>query len=544
MLRVFSVTCFSLLSIAGASQCYAAPIEADVVIYGGTSAGVTAALQTARMGKSVVLISPQQRLGGLTTNGLGATDSGNKAVIGGMAREFYRRLKKYYDDPAVWTLVDRDKYADYRAGDDAIWRFEPHVAEQVFEAMLQEANVKVVRGERLDRTPTGVTLEEGLIAALRTEPAGAEYRGRMFIDATYEGDLMAAANVSYTVGRESNNVYGETCNGVQKAKNVKNHRFTVAVDPYRTSGEPSSGLVAGVQPEPPGEDGAGDHRVQAYCFRMCMSNVPENSVPFPKPANYDEADYELLLRNFEAGDLRVPMHPLMMPNGKTDTNNNGAFSTDHIGENYDYPEASYQRREEIIREHRDYQQGLMWTLANHPRVPESVRKDLAKWGLAKDEFTDNGNWPTELYIREARRMISDYVMSEQDTMLKRQPDDSVGMGSYNLDSHNCQRYVDADGHVANEGDVQVAPGGPYAISYRSIVPKRGEAANLLVPVCLSASHIAYGSIRMEPVFMVLGQSAATAACQAIDAGVGVQDVKYDQLKSRLIEDGQVMTYQK
>jgi hypothetical protein len=234
----------------------------------------------------------------------------------------------------------------------------------------------------------------------------------------------------------------------------------------------------------------------------------------------------------------------MMPNGKTDTNNNGAVSTDNINMNYDYPEASYERREEIIREHRDYQQGLMWTLANHPRVPETVRKHMAQWGLAKDEFTDNANWPTELYIREARRMVSDYVMTEHDTRLTRTPEDSVGMGSYNLDSHNSQRYVDAQGHVANEGDVQVAPGGPYAISYRSIVPQRDEVQNLLVPVCMSASHIAYGSIRMEPVFMILGQSAAAAACQAIDAGIAVQDVNYEKLKDRMLADGQVLSYTK
>jgi hypothetical protein len=525
------------------SRTSAAAVEADVVIYGGTSAGVAAAVQAARMGKSVVLASPTKRLGGLTTNGLGATDSGNKAVIGGVAREFYRRVKKHYDDPAAWTLVKREDYANYRAADDAMWMFEPHVAEQIFEQMLREANVRIVRGERLDRSDAGVAVDGGRIGAIRME-GGGEYRGRMFIDATYEGDLMAAAGVSYTVGREANDVHGETLNGVQKAKNVKNHRFLVPVDPYVVPGDESSGLVQGVHGDPPAEDGQSDHRVQAYCFRMCMSNVPENSAAFPKPADYDEAKYELLFRNFEAGDLRVPMHPLMMPNGKTDTNNNGAFSTDAIGMNYDYPEASYERRAEIIREHESYQKGLMWTLANHPRVPEEVRRHMAQWGLAKDEFTDNGNWPTEIYVREARRMVSDYIVTEQDVKRSRRPDDPVGMGSYNMDSHNVQRYVTVEGRVQNEGDVQVSPGGPYQISYRAIVPKRGEAENLLVPVCLSSSHIAYGSIRMEPVFMILGQSAATAACQAIDAGAAVQDLEYGRLAERLLADGQVLEYGK
>jgi len=516
--------------------------EADIVIYGGTSAGVAAAVQTARMGKTVVLISPTRRLGGLTTNGLSATDSGNKAVIGGIAREFYRRVKTHYDDPAAWTHVKREAYDHYRAADDAMWMFEPHVAEQIIEEMLREAKVQVVREQRLVRADGGLTKEANRIVAIRTEPSGDEYRGRMFIDATYEGDLMAAAGVTYTIGRESNDQYRETCNGVQKAKNVKNHRFLVPVDPYVIPGDRASGLVAGVHGDPPGEEGQGDQRVQAYCFRMCMSNVPANRTPFPKPKGYDETHYELLFRNFEAGDLRVPFHALMMPNGKTDTNNNGAFSTDNIGMNYDYPEASYQRRAEIIREHAAYQQGLMWTLANHPRVPEAVRNDMAQWGLAKDEFTDNGNWPTELYVREARRMVSDYVVTEQDARLVRKCEDSVGMGSYNMDSHNVQRYVDANGYAANEGDVQVPPAGPYAISYRAIVPRRGESENLLVPVCLSSSHIAYGSIRMEPVFFSLGQSAATAACQAIDANIAVQDVPYEKLRGRLLADGQVLSY--
>jgi hypothetical protein len=542
MLRSCLAILSTVVAIAGPAPSCAAPVDADVIVYGGTSAGVMAAAQAARMGKTVILISPERRLGGMTTNGLGATDSGNKAVVGGIAREFYQRVKKHYDDPSAWTLVRRDDYANYREKDDAMWMFEPHVAEQLCEAMLREAKVKVVREERLDRSAGGVSLDDRRLTAIRTEPAGREYRGQMFIDATYEGDLIAASRVTYTIGREANDKYGETCNGVQKAKNVKNHRFLVPVDPYIKHGNPASGLVSGIHDDSPGEEGQADHRVQAYCFRMCMSNVPENRTPFPKPENYDEARYELLLRNFEAGDRRVPIHPLMMPNGKTDTNNNGAFSTDNIGMNYDYPEASYERRTEILREHRDYQQGLMWTLANHPRVPAAVREEMSQWGLAKDEFTDNGNWPTELYVREARRMVSDYVMTEHDTRLTLQPEDSIGMGSYNLDSHNCQRYVDDDGHAANEGDVQVAPGGPYAISYRAIVPRRGEAENLLAPVCISASHIAYGSIRMEPVFMILGQSAATAACHAIDDGVTVQDVDYEELAKRLVADGQVLRY--
>ncbi|HMO87256.1 MAG TPA: FAD-dependent oxidoreductase, partial [Lacipirellulaceae bacterium] len=412
------------------------------------------------------------------------------------SREFYRRIKTWYDNPAAWTHGRRETFDAYRPDDDAMFRFEPHVAEEVFDDMLRGANVPVVFEQRLVRKADGLQREGVRLVALRVAPSGDEYRGRMFIDATYEGDLLAAAGVSYVVGRESNAQYDETLNGIQPARNVKNHRFLVAVDPFRTPGDPGSGLLAGVSPEPVGEEGAGDHRVQAYCFRMCMTRTAANRRPFAKPPGYDEARYELLLRNFEAGDERLPFHPLPMPNGKTDTNNLGAVSTDHIGANYDYPEASDERRAIILADHLAYQQGLMWTLANHPRVPEKVRQQAAEWGLAADEFADNDGWPTEMYVREARRMVSDYVMTEHDCRRRRVADDPVGVGTYNMDSHNCQRYVDANGHAANEGDVQETTRGPYVISYRSIVPRRGEATNLLVPVCMSASHIAYGSIRM------------------------------------------------
>jgi hypothetical protein len=513
----------------------------DLVIYGGTSAGVVAAIQARRMGKTAVIIEPGEHLGGLTTGGLGWTDSGNKAVIGGIAREFYQRLKAYYDQSSVWRYgARREEYDRYRADDDAMWTFEPRIAEMVYERMLDEHGVAVVRYQRLDRQ-NGVELEGGRIVSITTQ-FGATYRGKIFVDATYEGDLMAAAGVTYTVGRESNSQYGETLNGVQKRENIHKHRFLKPVDPYITLGDPSSGLLPGIDGDPPAEEGQGDDRVQAYCFRMCMSNVADNQVPFPKPDGYDELRYELLLRNFEAGDLRLPLKLDLMPNGKTDTNNNCAVSTDNLGMNYDYPDASYARRAEILAEHENYQKGLMWTLSNHERIPGEVRQKMAVWGLAADEFVDNGNWPHQMYIREARRMVSDYVMTEHDCRSTRAVNGSIGMGSYNMDSHNVQRYVTPQGHVQNEGDVQVSPGGAYRISYRAVVPAQGEAANLLVPVCLSSSHIAYGSIRMEPVFMVLGQSVASAAVQAIDRTTSVQDVDYARLRARLAADGQVLEH--
>lgn len=515
----------------------------DVLVYGGTSSGIVAAIQARRMGKSVLLIEPSNHLGGLTTGGLGATDIGNKAVIGGLARDFYHRIWRYYGSNDAWTFETRDQYnagnARYNMRDTTMWTFEPHVATEVYQHMLDEAGIMVLLGERLDWA-RGVTKAGKLIETITTE-SGQRIRARMFIDATYEGDLMAAAGVSYHVGRESNDTYGETLNGVQPRLNVKSHRFIHAVDPYVIPGDPVSGLLPGIQATELPPDGSGDQCVQAYCYRVCTTDVPENRRPWPKPADYDETRYELLLRNFEAGDHRVPWNPIWMPNRKTDTNNNYAFSTDFIGGSNAYPEASYAEREQINAEHRSYQQGLFWTLANHPRVPPAVRDEFQQIALPRDEFIDNDNWPTQLYVREARRMIGAYVMTEHNCRGTELAADSVGMGAYGMDSHNCQRYVTPEGHVQNEGDVQVHGFKPYPISYQAIVPKADECTNLLVPVCLSSSHIAYGSIRMEPVFMILGQSAATAAALAIDANTRVQDVDYEKLAARLRVDGQVLT---
>ncbi len=514
--------------------------DPDIVIYGGTAAGVATAVQAARMGKTAVVVEPGQHIGGLTSGGLGWTDTGNKAVIGGVSREFYQRVKKHYDDPKAWTYGDARSYKPYRPDEDALWAFEPKVAEKILREMLAEAKVPLVLGERLDRTPgKGVKLDGKRITAFVTE-SGKTFAGGMFVDATYEGDLMAAAGVSFTVGREANSKYGETLDGWALKWQTHAHKFVKKVDPYVKPGDPKSGLLFGIEAGPYPADGEADHRLQAFCYRMCMSLDPANRVPFPKPEGYDESQYELLFRNFEAGDLRVPMKPDMMPNGKTDTNNNHAVSTDFIGQNYKYPEASYAERGAILKAHETYQKGLMWALANHPRVPATVRAQFAKWGLPKDEFTDNGGWPHQIYVREARRMVADYVATEQDCRRKRDTPMSVGMGSYNMDSHNCTRIVTPDGAVQNEGDVQESPGGPYRISYQSIVPKKGECPNLLVPVCGSSSHIAYGSIRMEPVFMILGQSAATAAALALDGKLDVQDVPYDQLRARLLADKQVL----
>ncbi len=541
----------------------------DVVVYGGTSAGIASAIQASRMGKSVIVIEQTHRIGGLTTGGLGQTDIGNKHVIGGISREFYQNIRKHYDDPKNWKWQRRDEYLDEgqtrtAVGEMAMWTFEPSAALKVCHQMLADENVDVIYGERLNRK-TGVRKMGNRIESIEME-GGSQYAGKMFIDATYEGDLMAAAGISYRVGREANRQYGETLNGVQANKigrtlswtlsrNAYNHNFIDRVDPYVVKGDPESGLLPYIAEGPPGVDGEGDNNIQAYCFRMTLTDHPDNRIPFKKPENYEELNYELLFRNYEAapgpiekmytyGDKLVPWINSPMPNRKTDTNNQKGFSTDFIGQNQDYPEASYEEREKIIQAHRDYQQGLMWTLAYHPRIPERVREAVSKWGTCKDEYEEGRDgWQQQLYIREARRMVGGYVMTQQNCERVEVVEDPVGMGAYGMDSHHIQRYVDVNGFVQNEGNVEAPVKYPYPISYRSIVPKAGECGNLLVPVCLSATHIAFGSIRMEPVFMVLGQSAATAACQAIDQGVAVQDIDYVVLKHALLSNKQVLEIQ-
>lgn len=520
----------------------------DLVVYGGTSAGIMAAVQARRMGKSVVVVCPERHLGGLSSGGLGFTDTGNKAVIGGLAREFYHRVWRHYDKPDAWIWQEKEAYGNKGQGTPAIdgaqrtmWIFEPHVAERIFEDFVREHEIPVHRGEWLDRT-RGVAKQGALIASITTL-SGRTFAGRMFIDATYEGDLMAAAGVSYHVGREARSVYDEQWNGVQTGVLHHRHHFGVLsqpISPYVVPGDPQSGVLPRVSSAPPGEYGQGDRRVQAYCYRVCLSDHPNNRIPFPRPAGYDPGQYELLVRIFDAGWRETFDKFDPIPNRKTDTNNHGPMSTDNIGQNYDYPEASYERRREILEEHENYQKGWFYFIANDARVPREVRERMQRWGLAADEFKDNGGWPHQIYVREARRMIGHYVMTENELLKKRPTPDSAGMGSYTIDSHNVQRYITPEGHAQNEGDIGVPTKGPYEIAYGALVPRRGQAENLLVPVCVSSSHIAFGSIRMEPVFMILGQSAATAAALALDGAVPVQDVPYPKLRERLLGDGQIL----
>ena len=504
------------------------------------------------MGKSVVIAEPGKFLGGLTTGGLSATDIGNKAAVGGLSREFYHRLAQHYAKPGSWTLEQPDDYFKRRGsgqsaaskldGSDAtMWTFEPKVARALYEEWLKEANVRVLREQRLK----SVKKSGARIAEFTTED-GNVYRAKMFIDATYEGDLMAKAGVSYHVGREANATYGETLNGI--CRETPKHQFTVAVDPYVKAGDSSSGLLPFIQPGDGGKPGEGDHRVQTYNYRLCFTTNTANRAPVAPPPNYEAKQFELLARYLEAlvaagkkPQLKEFWNPIWMPNQKTDINNNGGFSTDFIGANYDYLEADYATRERICKEHENYIRGFLTFMASSPRVPADMRREMQQWGPCRDEFPETGGWPNQLYVREARRMISDYVMTEKNCRGREVITDSVGLAAYNMDSHNCQRIV-KNGRAENEGDVQVALMKPYPISYRSLVPKQVECENLFVPICMAASHIAYGSIRMEPVFMILGQSSATAAAMAIDDQVPVQKVDYARFRARMLTDRQVLDW--
>lgn len=516
--------------------CAAPPTEPevltyDVCVYGGSSAGVMAAYTASKLGKSVLLVSSDDHLGGLSASGLGSTDIGNKYAVTGMARDFYRRLGQYYGKLESWT-------------------FEPGVAEDLFDEYVAEADVPVRKGYRLrDIEKTGTTITALTVEEPRTG-ALAKIHAQQFIDASYVGDLMAAAGVSYTVGRESNDTYGESLNGVQMRYY---HQFPPFknepqfVDPYLIEGDSTSGLCYGINPEPAAVDGTGDEKLQAYNYRLCLTQDTANLVPFSRPASYDSTHYELLyrlIRNREGMGWEQKLNHfylsiIAMPNGKTDINNKGPFSTDFIGMNYDYPEASYERRAEIEAEHRAYIEGLLYFLSHDPRLPDDLREEALSWGWAADEFTDNGHFPWKMYIREARRMVGEYVMTEANCLGDETVEDAIGLAAYTMDSHNCQRVVtrrDGNNVVRNEGDVQVGGFPPYPIAYRSLTPQRAECTNLIVPVCLSASHIAYGSIRMEPVFMVMGQVAATAAAAAIDEETGVQTIDVGALRQRLAED--------
>ncbi|GAA4311767.1 FAD-dependent oxidoreductase [Compostibacter hankyongensis] len=493
--------------------------SADIVIYGGTSAGVIAAYAAYRCGKSVLLVEPGKMLGGMTTGGLGQTDIGNKQAITGLSRQFYKNVGKLYGVPEQW-------------------KFEPSVASKVMEDYIRTGHIKVFYEQELTRVKKRGTAIQSLLFRKTGQhgPVTLQISGKEFMDCTYEGDLLAMAGVSFALGREDNKQYGETIDGVQV---MHNHQFPDGVDPYVKPGDPSSGLLWGISADSLLPAGSGDKKIQAYNFRICLTDSAENRIPITRPENYDPARYELLLRLIAAQPGKLKLNDYFiwsrMPNRKTDINNRGAFSTDMIGMNYGWPEADYAGREKIFQSHVDYTKGLLYFIGHDPRVPDALRRQMLQWGYPKDEYAAFGHFTPELYIREGRRMIGEYVMTERNCRGKEKVTDGIGMAAYTMDSHNCERIV-INGMVKNEGNVEVGGFPPYPVAYRSLTPKRSECTNLLVPVCLSASHIAYGSIRMEPVFMVLGQSAAMAASMAIDGKKAVQEIDVKQLQQRLQAD--------
>jgi hypothetical protein len=492
----------------------------DVVIFGGTSAGVITAYAASKLHKKVLLIHHGDRLGGMTSGGLGQTDIGNKYAVTGLARDFYRKLGDHY-------------------GEFESWKFEPKEALKVFQAYIEKTAIPVIyRHGILEVNKDGshiisITLDS---TDMRKKGAPEVIRGKVFIDCSYEGDLMAKAGVRYTIGRESNEKYGESLNGVQLRQY---HQFPDGIDPYLIPGDPESGLLWGISGEKLAPTGSGDRKVQTYNFRICLTNDPDNRIPISRPEEYDSTRYELLIRLFDAQPEKKNLDDYfiwsLMPNHKTDINNKGAFSTDMIGMNYEYPEAGWYERQQIIINHETYTKGLLYFFGHDPRVPPELRKEILSWGYPKDEYPAEDHWTPQLYIREARRMVGSYIMTEHHCLGDSVVKDPIALAAYTMDSHNCQRIV-VNGMVKNEGDVQVGEFPPYPISYQSLLPVEKECDNLIVPVCLSASHIAYGSIRMEPVFMVLGQVSALAASLSLDQRVPVQKVNPEEIVQRMKVD--------
>ncbi|MEQ9453571.1 MAG: FAD-dependent oxidoreductase [Phycisphaeraceae bacterium] len=501
---------FSDLSIKADSQL----IHADMCVYAATSAGIVAAITARRRGLTVALLHPGDHPGGMAANGLSCTDVGNEAIIGGLTAEIFDALGRHY-------------------GLARTWRPEPHIVRRTFEQLMADHEITPIIGQYLHR----VHRDGKRIKAIEMI-GGLTVTASTFLDCSYEGDLMAAADVPFTLGREGNALYGETSNGVIVHDS---HQFDHDVSPFRIEYDPASGLLPDIEPSHLGPIGAGDGRIQAYNFRVCMTADKANRIPFPKPENYNPRRYELCRRWLHGTsiDFFRKFDPIM-GSEKTDTNNHGAFSTDLIGGSTRWPVAGYVERQRIFQEHVDYQQGLHHFLAHDPSVPTTIRDEYARWGLAADEFADTGHWPPQLYIREARRMLGDVVITEHHCRSDEIEEDVIAMGAYQMDSHNCRRFVDTSGFVRNEGDVQIRLRRPYGISYRAITPPTGSVTNLLVPVALSASHIAFGSIRMEPVFMMLAESAAIAGHLAASQSIPVQALPYPDLECALKEAGQVL----
>lgn len=514
----------------------------DIVVYGASPGGIAAAIQAAEMGKQVALLEPTAHIGGILVEGLGSSDIDNhpefqnSPAIGGLALEFYKRIAIAYDQLDEWedALGKGEKKP-------LLWRFEPHVAEEILTSWVTASGIDVYYQTALAESVDAVTKRGTAITSILTTQ-GTAFSARVFIDASLEGDLLHRADVSTIIGRESNATYDEERNGIRE--HTTHNQFAVAVDPYLTPGDPTSGLIPTIQDEPLGIPGSADNRLQAFCFRVCLTNDTANQRPFEKPANYNRDVYEIYVRYLKAGGkLYTPRTNI--PNNKTDLNGGADLSHNLFGMNYEYPAGDYDKRSAIIQYHRDFTEGLFYFLANDEEIgtiaPE-LQHEWGKWGLARDEFTDNRGWPRQFYVRDARRMVSDYVITEHH--IKKAGaiavEDPVAMAFWPPDVHSVRRIV-RDGKAYNEGFVF---GGswwkPFGISYQALYPNPSECTNLLTPTCPSSSHIAYGGIRIEWTFMALGQAVGTAAALAIDDDVTVQNVDYKRLRSRLLQDKQIL----
>lgn len=531
----------------------------DILIYGSTPAAIAAAIQTTRMNKTVAIVCPTNYIGGMTTSGLGWTDSKNGNAIGGIAREFYSRVFNYYESDSAWSKETRTQYINKNIAaqpgpaidvtNQVQWTFEPHVAESIFEDWVEELNIPIFRNETLVVSADSVMIKDNRIASIKTL-SGQVYDALMFIDTSYEGDFMAAAQIPFRIGREDQAEFGESLAGVQIAA----EEGYLGMSPYLIAGDPNSGLIQGIDHVVTADDAqklngtADNYRLQAFNYRLSLTQTPDNGIPFTKPENYDEGSYEILFRYIEAGYHDLFFTKQLMPNLKTDTNSNGGVSTDFLGGNYDtikktnYIEQSFEERTATANSYKTYTQGFFWTLANHPRVPQRFRDSASTWGYAKDEWTNNGNWPYEIYIREARRMQGNYTMTQTDVQNHQTfvQDSVIGLGSYTLDVHEVERII-IDSEIYNEGLVHVPVSQPFPIPLGSIIPRSTDVVNFLNPVTMSSTHVAFAAIRMEPTYMIMGQSAATAAVLAIDQCVNIQDVERLKLSDRLMEDKQVLS---
>jgi hypothetical protein len=512
------------LGLAALAMSAAAAERYDVVVYGATAGGTMAAVAASEEGARVALLEPGRHVGGMLSGGLGRTDMDRQQhVIGGLSREFFARVGRHYGQEVAWT-------------------FEPSVAEATLRDWLDEAGVDVLFEHRLD----GVEKKGDRIQVLRCVNGGV-FEAGVYVDASYEGDLMKAAGVSYTFGREGRARYGESWSGRRELL-PGHHQLGVPVSPYDDEGR----RLPYIQPyEELGQIGEGDRKIQAYCFRLCLTRDPDNRLPIPPPEGYDPRRFGLVRNYLRALGERARIGNVLgiseMPNQKTDINAGGGVSTNLPGASWEYPEAGYERRQEIWKEHLDWAHGLVYFLANDPGVPEALRHEVARYGLARDEFVDTGHWPHQMYVREARRMLGEYVLTQHDLDRFRRKHDSVGMAGYNIDIREIQwvavpvpRFPTIALEVLQEGYLSV-PIEPYEIPYRSVLPRQEEASNLLVTSCISASHVAYASFRMEPQYMIVGESAGVAAAQAVRTGRDVHDVDRVELQARLRERGQILS---